>query len=380
MAFELPRALWEVSGTGSIDLKHRHGEIRSWFAGDPVYADTGAVYPPASFVILAPLIGWMDYETSRRLWALASLVGMACLAWLLARSGSHDRLERAFLIVTVFCISPTQVALGVGQMINQLLPALWLGLLLVTKREGGLREDLLGSALIVAASVKPNVFVPFGWIILFACPRWRPVALCLGGYVLLTIVGVAVRPESFSTLAAEWIANVGGGDWVGSDKGTDWMTTYAGNQWLGESYSNLHKLMWTMGFDAGYAVGSVIVLAGFGVWVFRNRRADVLTLLAVAALVTRFWTYHRVYDDALLLIPLAALSRLMWKQEGARSKTLTQVLFFANWAMLMAPAQIMAGEPPLSWMMEVTQSVLWLVTLAHLTIVARVDRFQTQLA
>jgi hypothetical protein len=301
---------------------------------------------------------------------------MASLAWLLVRSGRYTRPERAFLIMTVFCIYATQVSLGVGQMINHLLPALWLGILLITQGEGRLRDDLLGSALIVAASVKPNIFVPFGWIILFACPRWRPIALCLGGYALLTFIAVAVRPESFATLIAQWVTNVGGGDLVSSGKGgTGWMTNSEGIHWLGESYSNLHKLMWTLGVNGSYATSSLIVLAGLGVWMFRNRRADIWTLMAVAALVARLWSYHRVYDDALLLVPLAALSRLIGRHDDQQSR-IAQALFLANWFMLMAPARILAGDPPLAWMMEASQSILWIVTLVYLAMSARSEPLQ----
>jgi hypothetical protein len=193
---------------------------------------------------------------------------------------------------------------------------------------------------------------------------------------LLTFIAVAVRPESFATLIAQWVTNVGGGDLVSSGKGgTGWMTNSEGIHWLGESYSNLHKLMWTLGVNGSYATSSLIVLAGLGVWMFRNRRADIWTLMAVAALVARLWSYHRVYDDALLLVPLAALSRLIGRHDDQQSR-IAQALFLANWFMLMAPARILAGDPPLAWMMEASQSILWIVTLVYLAMSARSEPLQ----
>jgi hypothetical protein len=92
---------------------------------------------------------------------------MACLARLDSGEAAISSIERAFWVAIVFGVYPTYATLGVGQMINHLLSALWLGLLLITRPNARLRYGLIGCVLIVAASVKPNIFLPFGW----AAPR-----------------------------------------------------------------------------------------------------------------------------------------------------------------------------------------------------------------
>jgi hypothetical protein len=60
----------------------------------------------------------------------------------------------------------------------------------------------------------------------------------------------------------------------------------------------------------GGSVISLSMLGGLGAWVYRYRRVDLWILLGVSAVVARLWTYHRVYDDILLVLPTLALFRL----------------------------------------------------------------------
>ena len=57
-----------------------------------------------------------------------------------------------------------------------------------------------------------------------------------------------------------------------------------------------------------------------GAWVFMRRRADVLILLGVAAIVARFASYHGWYDDVLLFMPLVALIRCARVAEAPRAR------------------------------------------------------------
>ena len=73
---EFQRLLFDRSENGAIDLKFRHNDINRWFGGLPVYEDKDAIYPPASYLMLWPLLGWLTQDHARWLWAVTSLAAM----------------------------------------------------------------------------------------------------------------------------------------------------------------------------------------------------------------------------------------------------------------------------------------------------------------
>ena len=65
--------IWPTSPSGAIDLKLMHQLVHEWFAGRRVYGELKtAVYPPATYVLLWPLVGWLDVGPARWLWGLTS--------------------------------------------------------------------------------------------------------------------------------------------------------------------------------------------------------------------------------------------------------------------------------------------------------------------
>ena len=77
---EFYRLVWETGSLGAIDLAQRHSESLIWFSGQTLYGVIGhAVYPPASQLILGPLVGWENFQFVRWLWALLSALS---LIWL----------------------------------------------------------------------------------------------------------------------------------------------------------------------------------------------------------------------------------------------------------------------------------------------------------
>jgi hypothetical protein len=60
-----------------VDLKPRHVEVRRWFSGLPGYSVLkDAVYPPASYSLLWPLIGWLPLEPAGWLWTATAIVAL----------------------------------------------------------------------------------------------------------------------------------------------------------------------------------------------------------------------------------------------------------------------------------------------------------------
>jgi hypothetical protein len=95
--------------------------------------------------------------------------------------------------------------------------------------------------------------------------------------------------------------------------------------------------------------------------------------MGVTAILARIWTYHRWYDDLLLLFPLVVLFRLTRIPEVApRVKLVAGVLFLWLWGFLLAPGVLYTVRSPGIWVgLQVSG---WLVALAFLVWVVETRR------
>ena len=109
--------IWPTSPSGAVDLKDRHAEVRLWFSGQPVYAvKHSAMYPPATYVMLWPLVGWLPLMPTRLLWAITTLAALAWLIYLLLReSGAETPLERLFVALMPLAIYATGATIEIGR-------------------------------------------------------------------------------------------------------------------------------------------------------------------------------------------------------------------------------------------------------------------------
>jgi hypothetical protein len=93
---EFYRLIWETGPLGAIDLNLRYKEVHYWFIGKPVYEEfPDAVYPPASYAILWPFLGWLSLAHARWLWAVTSVITLAWFLYLIVKeSGAKQPLEQ----------------------------------------------------------------------------------------------------------------------------------------------------------------------------------------------------------------------------------------------------------------------------------------------
>src|SRR5262249_14989759 len=154
-------------------------------------------YPPASYILLWPFLGWLPFGPVRWLWAATALMALAWLAYLcVLESQASTGLQRLFIVVTVLSIYPTVNTITVGQLGIHCLVMLVTGLLLLCGGRGRWWEDILGSVLFVAALVKPITAVPFLWMVLFIPGRLRPFLLVSLGYAALTLLAASFEESS----------------------------------------------------------------------------------------------------------------------------------------------------------------------------------------
>lgn len=355
LAYEFWRLLWSTERTGAIDLKIFHHLVHSWFLGEPIYARLHfATYPPASYVILWPLVGWLDVTPARWLWAVITVPMLAWLAYLVVReSGASTRLERAFLVLMLLSSYATAITIGNGQLILHLLPLLLTAMLLLARGRACWRIDLFIALLFLIALAKPSLAIPFFWLVLFVPGRLRPALLVAGGYVGLTLFATAYQPVGLVELLRGWL-----------ERSSPAAATHG--------YANLHAWLASLGLERGMGLASALALVALGCWTYWHRHSDIWILLGVTALVARLWTYHALYDDLLIVLPLVTLYRMT---RGDHSTCNADVAAGAMFAILflsmLIPARLHSWPAPWSWPFNIGHPITWLATLVFLLMKAR---------
>ncbi|HSJ07813.1 MAG TPA: hypothetical protein VK936_14000 [Longimicrobiales bacterium] len=344
---ELPRLLFDPDG--AFDLRLRHHEVNRWFAGHEVYGDVErGDYPPASYAILWPLVGWLSLGAARMLWGVTALAALAGLALAAIRgSGARTRLQVLLAGLLPFSTYASAATLGMGQAAAHVLVLLVAGVLVLDRAGGRLPGDVAASALLLPALVKPTLSVPFFWIVAFRPGRLRPIVLVCLGYAGLTLLAIAFQDGPLAFRLGGWLSE--------------------GPQPL-HGHTNIHKAMAVLGMERAMLPVTAAILLATGWWIFRRRDADVWILLGVAALVAQLSVHHRLYDHLLILVPTITLLRLAWG--GARPPALSDpaagVLFAIVWFTLHLPPSMIAGPSALSALVESGQAVAWVACLAFL--------------
>ena len=354
LGYEFYRLLWQpdqIGGwrvhPGAIDVKLRHRDVQRWFAGTPIHA----AYPPASFAVLWPLLGWLDEKAVTLMWAGTTLAMLGWLVYLTVReSGADSPLEKAFAALIPLSMYPTGATIGNGQLILHLLPMLVAGLLLVYRGGQGWCKDLLASAMILVSLVKPSISVPFFWILLFVYGRLRPALLVSLGYIILTFFAASFQDSGLLVLFHDWLTH-----------GSKLAVT------AGKGYASVHIGLAALGLEHFILLASLLILVALGIWTYCFRNVDLWLLMGVAAIVTRFWTYHRWYDDLLILLPMISLFRIAKKGSSVDvTKVLASVLLGITILAMLAPGGLYLFPRPWNMCYVTGQIVVWLSVLVFL--------------
>ncbi len=359
-----------ASPTGPVDLVNRQMQVKGLFAGQPLYeTTTNAVYPPASYLLLWPLVGWLSETGARWLWAATSLGSLAWLGWLTVRaSGETVRVRRIFLALLPAVLFGTGATIGVGQVGLHLLPALLASLLLLRQRHHW-STDLLAAALFVLTLVKPTMSAPFFWLVLLLPAtvegrlRLRPALLVLVLYAASTVGLSLFQPADPITLLWQWWGRGVAGAWHGG---------YSGG------VINQQTWLSMVGLGAYGTELSLLILMAWGGWLFVYRRQDAWLLIGATAIVARLWIYHRYHDDILLLLPLIAFYRLArngrWQPSGVAAAFLFGIGLFTT------VTPLGSWRLPTWWVngYQFLQGTTWIVMLIYLIVYT--ERARRQLA
>jgi hypothetical protein len=334
-----------------------HARVNAWFAGAPVYTGPAAhlhAYPPASMVLLAPVYGGRAHATTLVVWTAAAALALAWLALHLAReSGATTSLERAFVALMPLATYPAGAVIGNGQSTLFVVTLGLAALLLLNARAPGWGRDVGVALLMLFALAKPAVAAPFFLIVAFAAGGLRPAVLICVAYAAITFYAVTLQPDDIVTMLGQLYA-------------------IAANASSRHGEANLHILLAGLGLQAWAAPASLVVVAALGLWLGRHRHADMWLRIGVVAIAARFWTYHRWYDDLIILLPLIALFRVAKRGPASGDLDLAAgVLCALTLAFLLAPGGLYLLPAPWNGVYVDAQVIIWLADLAVLLVVAR---------
>ncbi len=355
LSYQFWRLLWQpLADNGAVDLMYRYTEVTSFVRGVPVYWElSDAVYPPASYLMLWPLIGWLPEVAVRPYWALTTV---ACLALLVAQIFQIVQpqllVQKVFLGLLPLCLYATGATIGNGQIVIHLLPCL-LGSFIVLQTVYGSPKEAhkklspktacLAALFMLLALAKPNVTAPFFWILLFKAPG--SAVLTGVSYTFLTAFSAIFQPEFDGPIALfqSWLKMGMAGVYYGAtpyveyEGGGSISTTVNAHSILG--FFNFHGLDFVE-FSGWNQLASLTALAILGIWVYRNRAHDIWILASVAAITSKYWTYHGWYDDLVLIIPMLVLFKLAaWDRQAFDHSQMrvARALFVAMFLIMLAP-------------------------------------------
>ena len=301
LAFESTRLLSGQTRFDATDLKNFHQQSLTWHSGEDVYAKLhGADYPPASYPLMYAIYAW-ENDVNRRIWFAHAIVALGLLVWICVQeSGADSTPEKLCVVLLPLAMFATGVAFGNGQLTIHALAAVAAAVLLLYRSRGRWPYELAAAACMLFALVKPNLTAPFFWIFLLVPGRKHAAAFVVVGYLLLTWIGTSFQPASVV------------------DQFRGFLSRGAAIAEL-EGYGDVPLWLSKAGYAHLILPFTVAALGAMGIWVWTERNADRWLLLGGLALMTRFWAYHRLYDDMLNLFAFIALMRLAKGLAGNRS-------------------------------------------------------------
>ncbi|HEY7535365.1 MAG TPA: glycosyltransferase 87 family protein [Thermodesulfobacteriota bacterium] len=347
---EFVRFMWDMGKLPAVDLKFRYKEVHSWFAGITVYNETNmAVYPPASYVMLWPLLGWIKgIALARLLWAAITLVSILSLVYLVVKeSGADSSLERVFVALFPLSMNSTSVALGNGQPTPLLIAALLAGLLILQSRNTSWLNDIIATLLILVALIKPSISAPFFWIVLFTPGRLRPAILIVSGYIALTLFAASFQKPDLLSLVHHWLQNA--------------------SQSVGRGYANLHIWLVGAGLQKWILLASLLVLIILGSWIYHYRSSNIWILIGVTAVASRLWVKHWSQDDLLILLPMITLFRIAKSnQQANQNNVIAGTLLAVTILAMLVPHSLQNFPLPWNLLFTIGNPIVWILILGFL--------------
>jgi hypothetical protein len=282
-------------------------------------------YPPASFVLLAP-VAWLPWSVAERVWLGISLLAFGATLWsLIALADFHWQEKRTYLFLALaLALAPFQSGLAVGSIVIVAVGLCALAMWSADRRWSVAAGVLLG----IAIGLKPQIGLPFLLYYLLT-RRWRVVTITVT--VLAILVATAVLPLTMNH--TPWV------DYYRYDNRTLFargsLGDFTESNPLRFGLINLQVLLATfVPSRAGANVAALVMTGILGLlWLLllwrRTERKHGLLNLSALAVLSLLPVYHRLYDASLLIFPLAwSLAALPESRSKLEKGTLLLILVF----------------------------------------------------
>ena len=176
------------------------------------------------------------------------------------------------------------------------------------------------------------------------------------GYIGLTLFAVSFQEPGLLSLLRGWLYR-------------------ASEVTVGAAYANLHTWLAVLGLKEWGLPTSLLTLLALGFWTYLNLLVDIWLIIGVTAIIARLWTYHRWYDDLLILLPMITLFRIAKKaQSNNGSDIMAGILLAITLLSMLAPYRVQ--NLPYPWYLLFTggHAIIWVALMIFLIIKAWDER------
>ncbi len=265
--------------------------------GTPYHRAGG--YPPWTFLTVAPIVIPASWHVAATYFAILNVLALlATFVWAYQIGRPHSQAGGVFLGAAILAVFAHYRSLQVGQY-GILVVALLVGVYWLVQK----RKVVAGGALFGLATLKPQISALFALSFLVR-RQWRALAAATAYVVLASLFAWAMTKTNPIEMLGQMYALTQ--RWINHP-----------NPWIREQLplgcNSLSSVLLDLHVDrkitAPLAAIAGFVLAAVLTWLWRN--SSTLTLFAIAATTGRLWSYHRPYDDVMLIFLLVPLGKLV---------------------------------------------------------------------
>lgn len=324
----------------AVDLRSRDGEQAYFAQGVNPFDRMTASQPPWGYPF-GEFLTWPPWPVVRVYFAALNAFALALLLWWAYREPRDvETPVRLLLMASVFAFGGSCTATGVGQ-VSIIATVLLAGALWCDRIE---RPWWCG-LLVGLALIKPTISAPFAVALLLT--RRFEAAAAAAAY------GIAASGVTWLVTGANPVQML--------RQMMEAAALYAGDGTIG-----LNNVLIALGASPAGVALMPLVVALPAMALIALTRSSLPMAFAIAAVWGRLWTYHKSYDDVMLvflLIPLGVLAL------GRAQSRAAAIAFFAIGVLAWIPGRILALPE-----IQILQLAVWPIALLVLLRLAAADR------
>lgn len=328
--------IWGATPASAIDLRNRDHEHELFVRGENPFDVFDASQPPWGYP-LGLVLTLPEWPEVRVYFAVINALALAFLMWWAYREPRGAPLHvRLLLMAAVMAFGGSCTATEVGQ-VSIIVTALLAGALVCDRA----RRDYLCGLLLALSLIKPTISVPFA-VALLVTGRHRA-ALAAAAY------GVGASAFTWAVTGADSLQML------------QQMAASAA-KYVGDGTLGIMDMLAGFGIVSAAQVALTPIIVAVPAMALMTLSRHSLTLaFAVAAVWGRLWTYHKSYDDVMLIFLLVPLGVLAFKAQSRVAVAAFGLMGVLAWI----PGRLLAVPE-----IQMLQLVVWPAALAVLVISA----------